>query len=69
MDIIGESFFELLLDDRVCEDIGILEFYCFCLSLRFIDIVYVYVYWVGKVVVKYINDILMFCLILVRFCY
>lgn len=52
---IGVSFFELFFDNRICEDMGIIDNYCLCLWWKFIDLVYFYVYKVVKVVVIYIN--------------
>lgn len=68
-DTIGESLFEPLPDDRACEDTGIPEFYCPCLSLRSIDTAHAHVHRAGKVAVKHINDILMSRSISARLCH
>ncbi|PFX31984.1 hypothetical protein AWC38_SpisGene3159 [Stylophora pistillata] len=59
MDTVGASLFESLPNDRACEDTGIPEFYCPCLSrMQSIDIAHTHVHQAVKVAVKHINDIL-----------
>lgn len=70
MDTVGASLFESLPDDRACEDTGISEFYCPCLSrMQSIDIAHTHVHQAVKVAVKHINDILISRPITAKLCH